>query len=83
MVLDDKLDFGQNLRDALEDGDSVIDIDVTPNRPDCFGVIGVARDISALSNSKLKKPKLELSENGRNSDFRRTSSRHDAASAGA
>ena len=64
MVLDDKVQFGQKLRDALEDGDSVIDIDVTPNRPDCFGVIGIARDISALSNSALKKPKIDLSENG-------------------
>ena len=65
MVLDNKIKFGQKLHDALEDGDSVIDIDVTPNRPDCFGVIGIARDISALSNSTLRKPKLELVENGR------------------
>ncbi|TDI88908.1 MAG: phenylalanine--tRNA ligase subunit beta [Caldithrix sp.] len=65
MVLDDKVEFGQKLRDALEDGDSVIDIDVTPNRPDCFGIIGIARDISALSRSTLKKPALDFSENGR------------------
>lgn len=62
MVLDENVEFGQKLRDTLKDGDSVIDIDVTPNRPDCLGVIGIARDIAAFSGTELNKPELNLKE---------------------
>ncbi|OPZ78362.1 MAG: Phenylalanine--tRNA ligase beta subunit [Alphaproteobacteria bacterium ADurb.Bin438] len=34
--------------------DTVIDINVTPNRPDCFGVYGVAKDLAAKGVGKLK-----------------------------
>lgn len=43
--------------------DYVLDIDVLPNRaPDCFSHIGIARECSALTNSKLKIPKAEPKE---------------------
>ena len=35
-------------------GDIVIDINVTPNRPDCFGVLGIARDLAASGIGRLK-----------------------------
>ena len=34
-------------------GDVVLDIDVTPNRPDCLSVIGIAREVAALTESTL------------------------------
>ena len=43
--------------------DSVIDIDITPNRPDCLSIYGVARDLSAKHNlqiSAIKMSKLEI-----------------------
>ncbi len=44
------------------DGDWVFDIDVTPNRSDCFSHLGIARECAAFLNSKLKtqnsKPRL-------------------------
>ena len=36
------------------DFETVIDVNVTPNRPDCFGVYGIARDLSAKVVGKLK-----------------------------
>ena len=36
--------------------DIVLDVEVTPNRPDWLSILGVAREISAIQNSKLKKP---------------------------
>lgn len=42
--------LGQDIRQYLKLDDMMIDISVTPNRADCFGIIGVARDISAVNN---------------------------------
>ena len=36
--------------------DAVIDLDLTPNRGDCFSVLGIARDVSALTGAELKDP---------------------------
>jgi phenylalanyl-tRNA synthetase beta chain len=36
------------------DGDAVLDIEVTSNRPDCLSVIGIAREVAAITNSKMK-----------------------------
>ncbi|MFQ5638840.1 MAG: phenylalanine--tRNA ligase subunit beta [bacterium] len=64
MTLDGKIKEGSRLQDIVGDGETVIDIDVTPNRPDCFGVMGVAREIAAVSGQKFKKPSVRLNENG-------------------
>jgi phenylalanyl-tRNA synthetase beta chain len=37
--------------------DAVIDLDITPNRGDCFSILGVAREVAILNNLKLKLPK--------------------------
>ena len=37
--------------------DFVIDLDVTPNRGDCFSVLGVARELAAISNKEILKEK--------------------------
>ena len=37
------------------DSEKVIDLSITPNRPDCLGVRGVARDLAAAGAGKLKK----------------------------
>jgi len=40
-------------------GDSIFDIEVTPNRPDCLSVLGIAREAAASMNRKLKIPKAK------------------------
>jgi phenylalanyl-tRNA synthetase beta chain len=37
-------------------GDPVLEINLTPNRPDCTGVHGIARDLSAADMGKFKEP---------------------------
>ena len=44
------------------DGDQAIDLEVTSNRPDCLGHIGVAREISVLFGSDLAVPNPEPQE---------------------
>lgn len=37
-----------------EDGDIIFDPEITPNRPDWMSVYGTAREVAAITNSKLK-----------------------------
>jgi len=62
MVLNDKFEVGQDLKKALGRGEVVIEIDLTPNRPDCLAVIGIAREIGALNRSSVRKPAIHIKE---------------------
>jgi phenylalanyl-tRNA synthetase beta chain len=64
MILEDDLRVGQALSSALDLDDWILDLDLTPNRPDCLSIRGVAREVAALCGVRLKKEKLELQERG-------------------
>ena len=49
--------LGQRYADVLGLADPVIDVKLTPNRPDCTGVRGIARDLAAAGLGKLKPEK--------------------------
>ncbi|MEP7210167.1 MAG: phenylalanine--tRNA ligase subunit beta [Alphaproteobacteria bacterium] len=53
------LKTGAPIADALGAVDPVIDFEVTPNRPDWLGVVGIARDLGAKGVGKFKAPKTE------------------------
>jgi len=53
---------GANLWDALELDDVSISFDLTPNRSDCLSVIGIAREIAALSGGRVRRPEIKLQE---------------------
>jgi phenylalanyl-tRNA synthetase beta chain len=42
--------------------DAVLDIEVTSNRGDCLGYIGIARELAAATGKELKLPAVELDE---------------------
>ena len=50
---------GMDLREWLALDDQVIDVDLTPNRGDCFSVLGVAREVALLNGLALAGPRLE------------------------
>lgn len=60
MVLPDEAPVGMSLGDYL--GDSILDIDVTPNRPDCLSLIGIAREIGALTGEHLRLPQVHYQQ---------------------
>jgi phenylalanyl-tRNA synthetase beta chain len=45
--------------------DAVIDVEVTSNRGDCLGLIGIARELAAATGKELKIPKVELVESSK------------------
>lgn len=56
MILNDNLIAGDPLSDALKLNDVVLEIAITPNRPDALSHLGVARDLAVLFNRELKIP---------------------------
>ena len=54
LALADDAPAGMPLAEYLGLPDTVYDLDLTPNRGDCFSVLGVARDVAALTGSPLK-----------------------------
>lgn len=58
MELEDDAPIGMSLREYLLLDDHVFDIDLTPNRADCFSVLGVAREIAALKKLPLIEPEI-------------------------
>jgi len=51
MVLPEEAPIGAPLADYL--GDTIFDLEITPNRADCLSVIGIAREIAAFTEQKL------------------------------
>jgi phenylalanyl-tRNA synthetase beta chain len=49
---------GMNIREYLQLDDQVFDIDLTPNRADCFSIQGVAREVGALNRTRLVAPEI-------------------------
>ena len=54
LILDDSAVPGTPLVDTL--GDIIFDVDVTPNRSDCFSMIGIAREVGALLDEAVRLP---------------------------
>jgi phenylalanyl-tRNA synthetase beta chain len=63
VVLPSDAPVGVSLAQYL--GDTIMDIDVTPNRPDCLSVIGIAREVSAHTLSKFHIPETNYAESGK------------------
>ncbi|MFA4920762.1 MAG: phenylalanine--tRNA ligase subunit beta [Candidatus Neomarinimicrobiota bacterium] len=62
MILDENAIVGGRLADYLASNDRSLEIDLTPNRPDCTSHIGVAREIALMTGNELYKPDINLSE---------------------
>ncbi len=59
-VLDKEYPLGSDIVDVLNLNDEVIEFEITPNRPDCLSIIGMARETSATFNIPLKEPVINI-----------------------
>ncbi len=62
MELSADIPVGTSLSTALGLDDVVFELEITPNRPDCLSLIGVAREIRAETGNALKLPEVTLNE---------------------
>ena len=60
MVLSPEAKIGITLAEYL--GDVIFDLEVTPNRPDCLSIIGIARETAALTGQNLHLPEASYAE---------------------
>ncbi len=56
LIVDAELAPGTPLADVLAIGGDVLELEITPNRPDCLGVYGVARELHAATGAPLAPP---------------------------
>ena len=42
--------------------DAILEVEVTPNRPDCLAIVGVAREVAALTGGRLRPPDCAVRE---------------------
>jgi len=58
--LEEKL--GEDIREILGLNETIIDFEITPNRPDCLSIEGLGREIAASLNQPFKNPRKNLDE---------------------
>jgi phenylalanyl-tRNA synthetase beta chain len=64
MTLPAETDTGQGLVEALGLNDTVIEIDLTPNRGDCLGIEGVAREVGTLTRTPVTPVEIHAAADG-------------------
>lgn len=62
VVLPDAAPVGTPLDQYL--GDTIIDLEVTTNRLDCFSILGVAHEVGALTGKTVREPEVSYTESG-------------------
>lgn len=56
MVLDDALQAGSRVADALPLVETVLELELTPNRPDCASISGLGREVAAITGTEYCPP---------------------------
>ena len=62
LVLDAQAPVGTPLADYL--GDVVLDLEITPNMARCMSVLGVAREVAALTGGRVRYPQIQMQAEG-------------------
>jgi len=60
LVLPREYEIGRPLADYL--GETILDIDITPNRADCLSIMGIAREVAAITGNPFRMPDLAYKE---------------------
>lgn len=60
---------GENLRAWLGLEDQIIEVDLTPNRADCLGMAGIAREVALLNDLPLCAPSIEAAQPASDASF--------------
>lgn len=62
IILPNSLKIGTKVAPYYELDDYVFEFEITPNRPDLLCIIGIAREVSTVTNVKLRPPKIKIVE---------------------
>lgn len=70
LILDENTPLGEDVRKVVGLDDYIFDIGVTPNRPDCQCVLGIAREVAAILKKPLKLPDFSYTEHEAETNMR-------------
>jgi phenylalanyl-tRNA synthetase beta chain len=59
LILDKDAPVGMPIASYLASSDTVFDLEITPHRPDCMGVLGVAREVGAVYDTPYRLPSVD------------------------
>src|SRR5919201_564781 len=59
-ILDPAAPEGRSLSEVL--GDAILELEITTNRPDCLSVLGIAREVAAITGKTLRLPEVRIVE---------------------
>jgi len=65
LILSKDISPGTRLVDELSLDDVIFEIAVTPNRPDCLSIFGIAREVASILGKRLKSPEFSMKESTR------------------
>lgn len=69
-IIEENCHPGQDIREITGQDDTVVEFEITPNRPDCLSVIGLAREVAATFDKKLNLPDTSVKGGaGKTGDF--------------
>lgn len=63
-ILPNDVPVGHDIHEFLGLDDVIFEFELTPNRADCFSMVGLAREFAALFNSQLSLPTIQVNESG-------------------
>lgn len=66
LILPDDTPVGKDIKDIFGMNETVVEFEITSNRPDCFSIIGLARETAASFDKKFTIPEVKFSENNEN-----------------
>ncbi|MCX8084703.1 MAG: phenylalanine--tRNA ligase subunit beta [Calditerrivibrio sp.] len=60
LVLDESTNVGVDFNEIVQTGDTILELNVTPNRADCLSILGVAREVATLFNKKVIRKSVSI-----------------------
>jgi len=65
LILDKDSPIGEDIRNIINFDDTIFEFEIHSNRPDLMSIIGIAREIAAITNKELKIPEVQIKEEGK------------------
>ena len=62
LILKEDAVLGEDIRKIIEFNDTIFDFEIHSNRPDLMSIIGIAREVAAITDSKIKTPEIKIEE---------------------
>ena len=65
-IIEEECNIGDDINTVIGNDDTIVDFEITNNRPDCYSIIGLAREAAAAFNKPMRhhEPIVHGSENG-------------------